>query len=191
LNARAQYHPWDLPANVPYFHLTKRLPCGIDAPPPTLPVVRSEFPRIKQPPKMTAAEKILGRLSGVRQTGSNTWLARCSAHEDRSPSLSVRETGDGKLLLHCFAGCPVGDVLDALGLSLADLFDRPVEHCTPPSRSRIPARDVLEVVAFEVSVAAIIAHDMLASREIGELGWQRLETACNRINSARTYCGGR
>jgi hypothetical protein len=139
---------------------------------------------------MSAATKLLDRLSAVRQTGPGRWLARCPAHEDKRPSLSIRETSDGKVLVHDFGGCEVGDVLDSVGLQLGDLFDRPLEHCSPPSRSRIPAADILEVLGFEVSVASIIAHDILESRDIGDLGWRRLAHACGRINAARTYCGG-
>jgi hypothetical protein len=139
---------------------------------------------------MSAAAKILERLNSVKQTGAGRWLARCPAHEDRTPSLSIRETADGMVLLHDFGGCEVGAVLDSIGLQLSDLYDRPLEHCRPPSRSRIPAADILEVLAFEVNVATFIAYDILESRDIGELGWNRLAQACGRINSARTYCGG-
>jgi hypothetical protein len=141
--------------------------------------------------EMSAAERVLERLKGVRQTAPDRWIARCPAHEDNSPSLSVRETDDGRVLIYDFGGCEVRAVLDALGLTLGDLFERPLVHCSPPSRSRIPARDILEALAFEVSVATIIAHDILESRDIGELGWQRLAQACSRISSARVYCDGR
>jgi hypothetical protein len=40
-------------------------------------------------------------------------MARCPAHEDRNPSLSIREV-EGKVLLHCHAGCSQQDVIDAL-----------------------------------------------------------------------------
>jgi hypothetical protein len=104
--------------------------------------------------------------------------------------LSVRDNGD-KVLLHCFAGCPVGDILESLGLELGDLFDRPQEHRSAPSRSRIPAADILQVVAFEMFVAVTIGHEIQTAGSIGELGWNRLATACARINTARSYCGGR
>jgi 5S rRNA maturation endonuclease (ribonuclease M5) len=40
-------------------------------------------------------------------------MAPCPAHEDRNPSLSIREI-DGKVLLHCHAGCSQRDVIEAL-----------------------------------------------------------------------------
>ena len=40
-------------------------------------------------------------------------MCRCPAHDDRTPSLSVRP-GRTRLLLHCFAGCDTTDVLRAL-----------------------------------------------------------------------------
>lgn len=41
-------------------------------------------------------------------------VARCPAHRDRSPSLSVRDGDGGRLLVRCFAGCDFADVRDAL-----------------------------------------------------------------------------
>lgn len=67
-------------------------------------------------------EAVLSRLEGVRGAGPGRWVARCPAHEDHTPSLGIRETPDGKVLLRCWAGCPTGAVLAALGLQWADLF---------------------------------------------------------------------
>lgn len=135
---------------------------------------------------MSAAAKILDRLQGVRQTGPGRWLARCPAHEDRSPSLSIREIDD-RVLLHCFGGCEVGDVLAALGLDLRDLFDRPLGHQLPATHSKIPARDLLEIVSEEVSLVAIIAADFLAEKHITEEDWERLAQAARRIGRARDH----
>ncbi len=65
---------------------------------------------------------LLSRLQGVRPVGPNRWTARCPAHEDRSPSLSVTVTDDGKTLIHCHAGCDTDDVLAAIGLTWKDLY---------------------------------------------------------------------
>jgi hypothetical protein len=69
------------------------------------------------------AEQIAERLH-ARRSGSG-WIVRCPAHEDRSPSLSIDEGRDGRILLHCFGGCTSEAVCDSLGLSLADLFSEP------------------------------------------------------------------
>ncbi len=68
-------------------------------------------------------EAILGQLRQVRRNGSG-WQALCPAHEDRNPSLSIRES-NGKILLHCFAGCMVDAVCAALGIAVRDLFEKP------------------------------------------------------------------
>ncbi len=65
--------------------------------------------------------RVLDRLKGVRQSGGQ-WEALCPAHEDKSPSLSLSEGADGRILTHCHAGCQVGDIVRAIGLELRDLF---------------------------------------------------------------------
>jgi putative DNA primase/helicase len=75
---------------------------------------------------MNVAE-ILSHFKLVRQVGDH-WVAQCPAHEDRKPSLDIRENG-GKVLLHCHAGCHVERVLAAAGLKMSDLFsDSPQER---------------------------------------------------------------
>ncbi len=75
----------------------------------------------------TAFERIRVALEqhGSRVTGTGSRLsAQCPAHDDRGPSLSL--TGiDGQALLYCHAQCGTADVLGAIGLTLADLFDEP------------------------------------------------------------------
>ena len=58
---------------------------------------------------------------------------RCPAHDDESPSLSLKN-GDGKVILHCHVGCDPKDVVAALGLRTADLWDEPRAANAPPSR---------------------------------------------------------
>ena len=56
---------------------------------------------------------VFGRLRDVRRVGGG-WLARCPAHDDREPSLSVAEGEGHRVLLHCFAGCTFAAVVHAL-----------------------------------------------------------------------------
>lgn len=68
---------------------------------------------------------VLERLRGVAKSGAG-YRALCPAHDDTSPSLSVTEAEDGRVLLHCFKGCTLRGVLDALDLETRDLFPKPV-----------------------------------------------------------------
>ena len=65
--------------------------------------------------------EFLSRLDSVKSRGQGRWSARCPAHNDRSPSLSV-SGGDKGILLRCFAGCGVSDILKSLSLEAKDLF---------------------------------------------------------------------
>lgn len=77
---------------------------------------------------MTASD-VIGRLEGVRVAGAG-WLARCPAHDDRHASLSVGVGEDGRVLLHCHAGCDTERVLGAITLTLGDLYP-PREKAEP------------------------------------------------------------
>jgi hypothetical protein len=58
------------------------------------------------------AETIAKALGG-RKAGT-AWMARCPAHDDREPSLSIADARDGKVLVRCHAGCDQSDVIAAL-----------------------------------------------------------------------------
>jgi hypothetical protein len=67
-------------------------------------------------------DEILARLDRVRK-GTRGWIARCPAHLDRTPSLSVAE-GEKGVLLKCFAGCTVEEIAGSIGVSVSSLFYR-------------------------------------------------------------------
>ncbi len=73
-----------------------------------------------------AVQRVLDALEAhgcnPRKSGAG-FMARCPAHADHNPSLSVGEGSDGKAVVHCHADCTVEQVLGLLGLTLADLFE--------------------------------------------------------------------
>jgi hypothetical protein len=136
--------------------------------------------------------KVLDRLERVKPTGPGRWIARCPAHEDRSPSLSIRELDDGRVLINDFGGCEVGSVLAALGLEMRDLYPKPLKGTGPAdgyarSHSRIPAIDLLQIISEEVSVVVIVANDMLEKRSISDNDWRILARAAARIRKTRDH----
>jgi hypothetical protein len=134
---------------------------------------------------MSAVTRILDRLERVRQTGPDRWLASCPAHPDRSPSLSVRELGDGRILMRCFALCDTEDVLSTIGLTFSDLYPEPLRESKPPVRGGIPARDILEALDHEVLVAISILDEIVANRKANGEQVARLTQAAARIGAAR------
>jgi hypothetical protein len=104
------------------------------------------------------ADVLLSRLDRVRRTGRGRWTARCPAHNDRGPSLSIRELDDGRTLLHCFAGCDAGAIVVALGMELSDLFPARGSDDKRRARERLPfsAIDALRLVGHEVDEAALL-----------------------------------
>lgn len=101
-------------------------------------------------------DTLLSRLDRVRPTGTGRWLARCPAHDDRSPSLSVGETDDGTVLIRCFAGCGPTEILGAVGLELRDLFPpRESGYAAKPKAPPIPWRDLFEALERDLVIASI------------------------------------
>lgn len=77
-------------------------------------------------------DHIRDRLQGVRGSGSS-FMAKCPTHEDRSPSLSVKDAGD-RVLINCHAGCNTEDVLSAIGLTWSDTFAETLKPIRPSLR---------------------------------------------------------
>ncbi len=133
---------------------------------------------------------ILDRLDRVRKCGAG-WIAKCPAHEDRTASLSLCER-DGRTLIHCFAGCKSADVLAAVGLELADLFEkRDYKNLTYQQKSairetrRLPDwKAALNVMAHEGMVLRIAAACMREGKQPSDDLHSRLELAHNRITDA-------
>jgi hypothetical protein len=73
-------------------------------------------------------------LVQAQRIGAGRWKARCPAHNDRSPSLSIRRGDDGRVLVLCRAGCELETILAALKLAKRDLFAGP-----PPSPAQTAA----------------------------------------------------
>ncbi|WP_339910809.1 phage/plasmid primase, P4 family [Symmachiella dynata] len=69
----------------------------------------------------SGVDAVLEKLDNVKQTASG-WSARCPAHVDETNSLSIDRGDSGRVLVHCFAGCQLNDILEAVGLTQRDLF---------------------------------------------------------------------
>ncbi len=131
------------------------------------------------------AETLLARLEGVRQTAPGRWVSRCPAHEDRSPSLSVRELDDGRVLVHCFVGCGAADVVAAVGLTLSDLFSKRLAHSAKPTRPNHwhAARLALRAMSAETLLVAVAAENISKGMKFSPEDHARLILAAGRCRA--------
>ena len=143
---------------------------------------------------MSAApiDNILAQLTNVRQRQPGQYSAQCPAHADKGPSLSVRETPEGAVLLYCFAGCSVGAVVAALGLHMSDLF--PPRQVTGNEPKRTPrlltAGQALELLNDESTLVAVAAANVLHGVVLGQADLTRITQAAGRIHWLRSESTG-
>lgn len=133
---------------------------------------------------------LIDRLRKVKPNGPGKWLACCPAHEDRSPSLAIRLTDDGRILVHCFAGCGAADVISAVGLEFTDLFPEPTLETYRPVSQPFTASDALRCLAQESGVIAIAVADIAENRPLGPTDSERVALASDRIQTALEYVYG-
>jgi hypothetical protein len=91
--------------------------------------------------------RVLSRLRDASPSGptGTEWAARCPAHEDTKASLSVGLAEDGRVLLHCHAGCDWRAIVAALGLAGRAFFPTQAERLDwmankPPAEAPPPPR---------------------------------------------------
>lgn len=123
-----------------------------------------------------STDTLLARLEFVRKRGADQWSARCPAHDDKGPSLSVRALPDGRTLLHCFAGCGADEVLGAVGLEMTELFPPKAAAGagTAPQPLRLPTNQAIEILERETMLVALIGGDMVHKKTINEIDHHRL-----------------
>lgn len=127
-------------------------------------------------------DALLSRLEKVKgRNGSYT--ACCPAHDDKSPSLAIREEG-GKILLHCFGGCEVSAIAGALGMDMTELFPPSEPKYPPAPKVKFFATDLLRVIALEAAIVSVAAYDMSHGKTLPKVDLDRLQLAYQRINTA-------
>ncbi len=111
---------------------------------------------------MDALESFLTQLSAVRPSGDG-YIARCPAHRDEDPSLSITAGENGTVLVYCHAGCATEQILNALGLEFGHLFPDPpaVDEDDRKRRDSVTVADLAQHKALpEDFLLALGVHDL-------------------------------
>ena len=97
--------------------------------------------------------QFLNRFQGVKTSGKNRWTCKCSAHDDRSPSMHIKLEDDGKILINCKAGCGAEDILGAIGMEFSDLMPEQATHQRQKPRKQILyATEALDLIRYEAQI---------------------------------------
>jgi len=138
------------------------------------------------------AEILLSRLANVRRTAGG-WRADCPNGHRSKGTLAITEETDGRLLLHCHAGCTVFEVLAAVDLSPSTLFpNRLAESVTPEMRAAARSRfrlvavgAAVGVLAREAAVVELAACQIAGGESLTAEDIRRLHIATDRIHDVR------
>jgi hypothetical protein len=113
----------------------------------------------------------IARALGGRKSGRG-WSARCPAHDDRTPSLSLRDGESGRVLVHCHAGCDQGAVIDAL--RARGLWPETIRPDRTPDQRRAWARQRrrdeadLRRARWFARAASAVAEEALAEMDVAD-----------------------
>ncbi len=131
---------------------------------------------------MSTAGTLISRLDGVIPRGAGRWISRCPAHDDKAPSLSIRETED-KVLVHCFAGCTAEDVLTAVDLTWHDLYtdSGKAAYRAACAEKSTMQYDQIEIERWVIKIGADLLRD---GKELSVEDTSRIEVARLRLEAA-------
>ena len=110
-------------------------------------------------------QEILSHFQGVKQIAGG-WQCLCPAHDDKNASLSISEGKDGRILLHCHAGCTNEAIVAAANLKIQDLFPTKKDPVLVATYDYI---DVDNKLLFQV--LKFFPKDFRQRRPDGKGGW--------------------
>jgi hypothetical protein len=124
-------------------------------------------------------DQFLTKLDRVKSTGTNQWVACCPHHGDKRPSLAIKhDTVTGKVLVKCWAGCDIEDIMAAVGMKVSDLFPDKPEY-TKPTRSYFGAETIVKSLYHDLFTLRYYARQLEGGHELAEV--------IARLDEALTY----
>ncbi|MDA3875771.1 MAG: hypothetical protein PF483_01640 [Halothiobacillus sp.] len=136
---------------------------------------------------------ILARCNGVRKTGPNRWIGKW--RDEKTPSLSIRITDDGKILLYDFGGFEFSEICEGLGIHPIQLIPESLRNnrtYSPAERQGHDAQAALNGIYGAAIVTRICAHKMFDGLALDPPDHHALRKASHDIDNAyKAVRGGR
>jgi hypothetical protein len=137
---------------------------------------------------MATAEAIAKALGG-RKAGT-AWMARCPAHDDRTPSLAIRDTGDGTVLVRCHAGCNQEQVISILRSRGLWTTDGPTRSKQKPTVQHKPDHDEHTEAALAIWRATAPASNTVVETYLASRGLHLPQVSTLRFHAGLKHPSG-
>ena len=125
-------------------------------------------------------DNILRKLDKVKKSHRG-YKACCPVHNDKNPSMTVTETDDGKVLIHCFScGARGTDVVEALGLPTSELFSGDFNGTYDPKRK------LMKTELEDRMVVSIYEQDKQSGKYLTHSDYKRYRLAKVRLEELAT-----
>jgi hypothetical protein len=128
---------------------------------------------------------ILTRCTSVRKTGPNQWVGKW--RDERTPSLSIKITDDGKILLHDFGGFEFSEICDGLGIHPIQLIPESLRNNrthSPAERRGHDAQAALNSIHAAAIVTRICANRLADGHILDKADHDHLRRAAHDIDRA-------
>jgi hypothetical protein len=137
------------------------------------------------------AEQIAHELGGARRNGNGWWSTRCCCHEDKNPSLSLRDGDNGTLIVHCFANCDYRDILAELrrrGLDDRRRDFKPIRKASPPPKRTDSPKDRHSDFAGQIWRESVHPSGTLAEKYLKGRNLDFADDLCGRVLRFHRRC---
>jgi len=131
--------------------------------------------------------QILSHFDKVRSTSkNNSYNCLCPAHADRNASLSIKIADDGRVLIHCFAGCDIQNILSAVGLTLDDIIPERIELLKPIGKAFNPYA-ILKTMKDEALFVYMCASHIEKGETLEQSDKDKLIDTVQKLKEAYEY----
>lgn len=131
--------------------------------------------------------EILSHFSRVRATSkTNAYNCLCPAHDDKNASLSIKINEDGRVLIHCFAGCDIESILGAVGLTLDDIIPQRIDLLKPQGKAFNPFA-ILKTMKDEALFVYMCANEIEQGRTLQSSDKEKLLHTIGKLKEAYEY----
>ena len=131
---------------------------------------------------------LLSKLDKAKPVGDGKWIACCPAHDDKSPSFTIKLTDDKKILLHCFGGCQVADILEAIGMDMSDLYPDSATYQKGAKPPRFNKYELFDRLILEAATLSLSIRQLLDGNPLDERDLKRVLLAESTIDDIAREC---